>query len=315
MIKVAILIPSFRPELFFRKLLPEICNQISVLNSSNHYYFEIIVLIPDEFNLQALAPINTEPFLRILRTSGSGFSVPRNILWNTASVFDINIFVDDDQVPRAHWLEELLTGIEANPNYSVYFGDIYFEIPENSPNRAFSKLLPKNRLGKERELFEIQCGIANTAFVRRAIPPLVDPFRIDFNDGGEDVSFFESLKKDGCKFYELSGCAVTEEWELNRLQGKELTSRTRRGISAYYKLRMERKNNNWCEYVDSCIVYSRFFVTFLISPALILFLFLNILNPKEVTKIQIRCYIMKIIYVSLFPWKFKIERILGSDTS
>jgi len=270
------------------------------------------VLIPENINLQELVPNVSELPLNILRTAESGFSVPRNILWNSAKIFDINIFIDDDQLPRANWLGQLLMGIRANPNFSVYFGDIYFEIPENSPNKSFSRLLPNDRIGQARELFSVDHGIANTAILRKMIPPLIDPFRMDFNAGGEDVSFFERLQGIGCRFYELSGCAVTEEWELSRLQGKALSSRNKRGISAYYKLRQERKRNNWSDYLESCRIFSRIFLTTLIAPALAAIQVLNILNPNEVAKIQIRCYISKIFYVSVSPWKIKIEQIVGS---
>jgi hypothetical protein len=203
-------------------------------------------------------------------------------------------------------------GIRANPNYTVYFGDIYFEIPENSPNKSFSRLLPDDRIGQGRELFSVDHGIANTAILRKMLPPLIDPFRLDFNAGGEDVSFFERLKAIGFRFYELSGAAVTEEWELSRLQGKALSYRNKRGISAYYKLRQERKGNNWSDRFETSRIFSRIFLAVLIAPALAAIQVINILNPNEVAKIQIRCYISKIFYVSIFPWKIKIRQIVGS---
>lgn len=122
---------------------------------SSQYTFEIFVLIPEQVDIDShVSRISNLP-LNVLRTRDSGFSIPRNLLWNSAKDFDITIFIDDDQLPGSNWLKELLNGIETNPNYSVYFGDIFFTIPNHSPNKSFARLLPADRIGSETEVFSI----------------------------------------------------------------------------------------------------------------------------------------------------------------
>jgi hypothetical protein len=309
--KIAILIPSFRPNLFFDRILPILHTQIINSTQSSKYQIEIFVLIPAEINLDIYAKQSDEMPFHLLRSNESGFSIPRNLLWNAAQSFDVNIFLDDDQIPHKHWIMDLLNGIEANPNYSVYFGDIHFTIPINSPEKSFSKLLPPDRLGTDIQVLTVNHGIANSAIVRQSIAHLINPFRLDFNDGGEDISFFTSLKGMGCTFFELSGCAVTEEWELTRLEARALINRNRRGISAYYRLQQESEphtsGGNFQEYKT----YGRIFLAVLLSPLLFCILVLNHFNPLDVFKTQVLLYLSKIYHVSTIPWKLQIARLFG----
>lgn len=308
---VAILVPSFRPEIFFNRLLPVLQKEISIVQQSQLYVFEIFVLIPEHVDLSIFDYGSLNVSMHILRTKESGFSIPRNLLWNSAQNFDINVFVDDDQIPITNWLQELVNGIESHPNYAVYFGDIFFRVPENSPKKSFSKLLPADRLGSGREVISLNHGIGNSAILRNSLPSITDPFSLDFNKGGEDTDFFLRLKEMGYRFYEQFGCAVIEEWDISRLQINELTNRSKRGIIAYYEIRQKYIHNNLGGPFDSIKVYARIFWMLLVSPLFLCVFVINALNPFEVLRIQIGFYLTKIYHVSTIPWKVKLMQVTG----
>lgn len=305
------MIPSFRPVNFFEILLPSLRGQISTFEPSENLEFKIFVVIPNSVELEDFSLSLLDNDLVILRTGETGFSIPRNILWNASKDYDLNIFIDDDQVPEQNWLRNLVSNFLSFTTFSVFVGDITHKISSPVSNNRLSLLLPKPRIGYSVAINDARLAIGNCAFNRRFIGELVSPFSLEFNDGGEDIFFLSYLRNLGHRFFQSYGVKVSEVWDESRLESKVLIARNARGVFSFYKLRLHAIKHNWEWEFDFIKVYGRFFLFLILSPILFVIFGLNSLNPFKIQKIRLAIYLAKIYYVSTIPWKLKLVEFFG----
>jgi len=309
--KVAILVPSFRPINFFETLLPNLRGQIGSLVSLGNLEFKIFVLIPYSIELDDFSLSLSASDLIILRTHERGFSIPRNILWNASKDHDLNVFIDDDQVPEQDWLRNLIGNFSSFKTYSVFVGNIRHVIASPVSNIKLSKLLPKPRIGQGIEISNPRLAIGNCAFNRASIGELESPFSLEFNEGGEDIYFMSYLRNLGHRFSESTDVNVLEIWDESRLESKILNARNARGVTAFYKLRLHAIKHNWEWESDFIKVYGRFFLLLLLAPILLVIFSVNYLNPFKIQKIRLSIFLAKIYFVSTIPWKIKFLESFG----
>jgi hypothetical protein len=309
--KVAILVPSFRPAQFFTHLLPKLQQQIQEFSSNALITFEIIALFPDSIQISDFIDEKNLENLTVLRTHEKGFSIPRNLLWNAAKEFDINIFIDDDQVPAQDWLTDYMNCINSNPTHAVFIGQVYYTIGFEKDDLSLSRFLPKNRIGLGKEIFDVSVGMGNSAIVREQIGNLESPFALEFNQGGEDLYLFTLLQKKGFTFFQMSGSSVNEQWDMHRMKTINIIRRDQRGFDAYYMMRHLRIQNRSHGRRNTLIIYSRAFVLFICFPLFLLTLTLNLVNPFTFQRVWMFRFLAKVFSVSLAPWKAKLRTLKG----
>lgn len=305
------MVPSFRPVIFFEVLLPSLRWQISSLEPRKNLEFKIFVVIPNSVELEDFSLSLLDNDLVILRTHETGFSIPRNILWNASKDYDLNIFVDDDQVPEQNWLRNLVSNFLSFSCFSVFVGDVRYTVTTPDSNNKLSLLLPKPRIGNGVEIKVPRVGIANCAFNRRSIGELASPFSLEFNDGGEDIYFMSYLRNLGHRFFQSYDVKVLEVWDQSRLESKVLIARNARGFFSFYKLRLHAIKHNWEWEFDFIQVYGRFFLLLLFAPILLFTFGLNSLNPFKIQKIRLAVFLTQIYYVSTIPWKIRLAEFFG----
>jgi hypothetical protein len=305
---VAFLIPSFRPDSFFTNLLPALQKQINDL--AGQYKFKVIVLFPERINDLRIKNLDSSDLFEVLTTSESGFAIPRNLLWNAAANCEVNIFLDDDQIPTINWLSNLLANIDTNPGFAVYVGDIHYKLETNAGQFSDSPLLPKSRIGDGKELCTSKFAIPNCTFIRSLIGPLESPFSLEFNNGGEDTAFLTLIRNLGFSFFQSSNVQVIEKWEQSRVELRAIIRRNRRGRNAFYKHRLYSIDRGWKADVSSLVVYGRIFLMVFSLPILLPLVILNFLNPFSMQRIKLFCFFDKVLYVSFIPWKLKARVLI-----
>jgi len=311
--KIAILIPAFRPHIFFNVLFPELKNQIEELGNEIRFHCRIIAVIPEEVSLEKYANALSCDYLMVIKTNGSGFSVPRNLLWDAAKEYDLNIFLDDDQVPNSSWLREMLQAVECNPGFSLYVGSQQHLGDFHDNEYVSSILLPPPSRGNTDGNPTSSDRITNTAFIRTSIENLVSPFPLYFRDGGEDIYFLHLLKNMNCRSFQAEKASVTERWDNSRMNSRVLVSRQIRGIRAYYKLRLIALGKKWEWGHDAPRVYGRLILLVFCAPFILSLLMANSLNPYRVLRIRIFLMISRFYSASTIPWILKINLKLGRD--
>jgi GT2 family glycosyltransferase len=309
--KVAILVPAFRADQFFKDLFPVLQVQIEEVARLHRYSVEIVIVVPDHLDLEIYGNALRQKCLRVIRTSEIGFAAPRNLLWNFAKEHDIKIFLDDDQVPKNYWLSNMLAAIENNPGFSVFSGPITHYLASESDQLKSSPLLPKPKKLLSGRIKPRDAYICNSAYIRDMIGCLDSPFSLEFNDGGEDTFFLESLNQLGHNFFMTPDAIVIERWDISRITTKNLIARTNRGIKAYYKLRLAIIENGWKTNSNALVVYGRIFLALILAPLIVVVLVVNLLNPFKIHKVRLNCFMAKIYNVSTIPWIVKWNQLQG----
>jgi GT2 family glycosyltransferase len=119
-------------------------------------------------------------------------------------------FIDDDEFPRADWLQKLMETCEKYHADGV-LGPVrpHFE----SPPPAW---IVKGRFCErpEHETGQVmkwdQCRTGNVLFRKRILDALAQPFRSKFGIGGEDADFFWRMIERGCTFVWCNEAVVNE---------------------------------------------------------------------------------------------------------
>lgn len=119
-------------------------------------------------------------------------------------------FIDDDEVPRPDWLQQL-HGALGRLHADGVLGPVnpYFEgTPPQwvTKGRFFER--PVHPSGME--LAWHQCRTGNVLFARRILDGIGLPFDPQFGAGGEDTDFFRRMSEKGCRFVWSAEAAVLE---------------------------------------------------------------------------------------------------------
>jgi hypothetical protein len=181
--------------------------------------------------------------------------------------------------------------------FTVFSADIHYFLLDHPLTHPYMNLMPRNRVGRGAEILGNELGIANTAIVRRNLDDLPKPFHIEFNAGGEDIYFFALLRSNGHRFYQVRGAAVMEQWELSRVEIRTLIERGRRGIEAYYKLRLYSLQKDWQTEHKPFVVYGRILPLVMISPFLLFFLAFISRCPSGVFRSRAYVFLAKIFWL------------------
>lgn len=147
-----------------------------------------------------------------------GYASARNaVLANVGDVTAIAM-IDDDEVPMAGWLDQLLA-VQRRTHADVVFGPVLSEFPADAParfrqSRVFSLEVPALTEGAEMRW----CASNNTLLRVEAARRVAGGFDARFNAmGGEDTHFFFRAHLAGSKIVWTNTAAVREMLPASRL--------------------------------------------------------------------------------------------------
>lgn len=194
-VRVAICIGTYkRPELL-RALLLGISRQTFRKEPAP----EIEIIVVDNDPLRAAEPVCASaklPWpLKYFVEQRRGITYVRNRAVQEAGSVDFIAFIDDDEVPTPHWLDELLA-TQHRFAADVVVGPLYPQFAPGTPEWVESSRLfhrPTFSTGQSLEV----CSAGN-ALVSREVFLRVPAFDDRFNlSGGEDTHFFLRVRKAG----------------------------------------------------------------------------------------------------------------------
>jgi succinoglycan biosynthesis protein ExoM len=193
--RVAICIGTFkRPE-----LLRELLTGISLLTFCREPAPQIEIIVVDNDPQRTAQPVCSFTQLhwplKYFVEEGRGITHVRNRAVAEAGAVDFIAFLDDDEVPTPHWLDELLSA-QRRFRADVVTGPVLPKFAPDAPQWASASRLfhrPSFSTGQSLEI----CS-TNNVLVRSEVFLRVPAFDDRFNlSGGEDTHFFLRVRKAG----------------------------------------------------------------------------------------------------------------------
>jgi len=145
---------------------------------------------------------------------------------------DFVVFIDDDEVPRRNWLDELLF-VQANHNADVVAGPVVARFEALPPawierGRCFER--PRYRSGERPAV----AGAGNVLIRARQLDRLSGPFDARFAlSGAEDTHLFMRLGNAGARMVWADEAVVDERVPSSRMKWKWVLQRAYRGGNSY----------------------------------------------------------------------------------
>jgi succinoglycan biosynthesis protein ExoM len=194
----------------------------------------ITVIVVDNDASGTAKEVSHNPFpwrLRYVLEPKRGIAEARNRALKEIGDADFLAFIDDDEVPSALWLDELLFA-QANFRANVVTGPVYPSFTDDVPawvRRAGFFDRPAHRTGES-----LSCCSTNNALVTREVFDRVGGFddRFQFT-GGEDLHFFTRVRLAGFRIVWSQEAVVTETISRDRANLGSLLRRAYRGGNSY----------------------------------------------------------------------------------
>jgi succinoglycan biosynthesis protein ExoM len=206
--RVAICIGTYkRPE-----LLRELLLGISQLTFCKAPAPEIEIIVVDNDPLRTAEPICASAklpwLLKYFVEQCRGITHVRNRAVQEGGAVDFIAFIDDDEVPTPHWLDELLA-TQHRFGADVVAGPLHPQFAPDTPEWVESSRLFHRPTFSTGQSIEV-CSAGN-ALVSREVFLRVPTFDDRFNlSGGEDTHFFLRVRKAGCSMIWSQEAIVSE---------------------------------------------------------------------------------------------------------
>jgi succinoglycan biosynthesis protein ExoM len=181
-------------------LLLDLLRAIETQHTHGRFTHEVIVADNDaarsaETVVQEMAAAASIPITYCVEPE-TNIALARNAAV-TRATGDFVAFIDDDEVPTADWLHELLQ-TQAAHSADAVLGPVLSRFQEEPPawvtkGGFFER--PRHPTGHRINWPEARTG--NVLIVRKSLERLHPPFRRQFGSGGEDVDFFRRLVEQG----------------------------------------------------------------------------------------------------------------------
>jgi succinoglycan biosynthesis protein ExoM len=147
----------------------------------------------------------------------AGFSRARNFALDRARTADVLIFIDDDELPSPHWLNEHLRSLQ-RWRADVSFGPVVVRADSPTPKWFGDGQLLRPRILREDGPTSSDVYSGNTALDMSS--PRVSDLRFDpafDKTGGEDTDFFRRMRRRGARIVWTSQAVVAETPDIDRL--------------------------------------------------------------------------------------------------
>jgi succinoglycan biosynthesis protein ExoM len=229
--RVAICVTTFRRP----KLLGELLRGLSELTFQKMPCPEITVVVSDNDEFKTAEEVCREAQLRwqlrYVSEPRRGIAHGRNRALKEAGDVDCIAFIDDDEVPQAGWLDELLwaqseyaVDIACGPVIPNFTGDVPAWIRKTT---FFDRpIYPTGRL--------LECCSTNNALMTRRVLDQVPGFDDGFQlTGGEDIHFFLRARRAGFQIVSSDEAVVVERIARDRANLSSLLRLAYRGGNCY----------------------------------------------------------------------------------
>lgn len=196
-LRVAVCVATFQRPRFLQTLL----DAFSQLRFSKLSKPALEIIVVDNDEAQSAKPVcNLIDYpwsVRYVCEPQRGIARARNRAIDCAAGADFLAFIDDDEVPAPHWLDELLWA-QSQFQADVVSGSVIPLFSDNVPD-----WIRKGRFF-HRPVFEtgyrVQLCSTNNALIRSKILDVVSSFDEQFNfSGGEDTHFFLRVREAGSR--------------------------------------------------------------------------------------------------------------------
>ncbi|MEV6739045.1 glycosyltransferase [Streptomyces sp. NPDC051104] len=160
------------------------------------------------------------------RVSRRGYSQVRNAALDMAYEYDVLIFIDDDEVPLAGWMQAHLQGAERY-GADVVYGPIRAVVPPGSPRwLADGATLRPAKIPPDGPMRRAVPVTANTLLRMATVKKMGLRFEEDFDlFGGEDIVFFSRMAAAGASIVAIGAARVIEFQDPDRLTLRGLMRR------------------------------------------------------------------------------------------
>lgn len=159
-----------------------------------------------------------------------GYASARNAAVALAGDADYLVFIDDDELPEAEWLERLQATARAH-GADVVAGPVLTELPPDAPSAIVRSNVMNSQFGKQTEDGAAMplCASGNTLVHRSVFERVEDGFDQRFDlPGGEDSHFFLRATQAGCKIVWCPTAVVRETSGPERAEPAWHVARARR---------------------------------------------------------------------------------------
>lgn len=223
-------VPTFRRPDALRDLVPRLLEECAEVGSAR-----VVVVDNDPLGSARDAVDWLGAGVTYVHEPSPGVAAARNRILDDAADADAVVFIDDDQVPGAHWLRELTSAwrrMEATavsgPVAWAFDGEVssWVEASGRFERRSFPSGSARAGAGTGNLLIDL-------AFVRRAGLRFDDAYGLS---GGEDTLFTRSLVRSGGVIRWADDAEVVESVPRDRLSRRWVLSRDRRSGNVWTRV-------------------------------------------------------------------------------
>lgn len=228
MIKIAVVIITYRRPVGLQKVLVALENQTYGVDMKPPYLMSIIV----DNDADPSAELMVQEFaekksfeVRYIHEKNQGIPIARNTgLSAVPADFDFLCFIDDDEWPGETWMYNLLKTQKLN-NADCVLGAVIPEFPEQAPGWIVkSRIFDSWRFADNAQLHEAASNnvLISNDFIRSHNLRFDERMRMT---GGSDYLFFKQADKLGMKIFWSDSAPVYEEVPMSRLTFRWIVQR------------------------------------------------------------------------------------------
>lgn len=219
-------------------LLPLLVQQLTATDMQGHV---LVVDNSDTGSAQDVVKRLDASLVRYVHEPVRGLAAVRNRVLDETVDADWIACIDDDEMPSAQWLNELLR-VQREHGCDIVGGPVVMELPDDVPaylvtSGLFTRLRPRSATGPYGKPVHTGNALIRVATLRESNVRF-DP---GFNrTGGEDTEFFWSLIDRGARICWADEAVLTERVPGDRLRLRALL--WRQSVRAANYVRVERRH-------------------------------------------------------------------------
>lgn len=241
MARVAVCVPTYRRPEQLGELLQALGNELGLVGD------DVRVLVvdndPDGSAKDVVAAHDGLPVTYVLEPQ-RGLSAVRNRILDETADDELVAFIDDDELPRAGWLRELLR-VQEDFTADVVTGPALLLVPDGRRTLTDSGVFERRRFATGPFAGSVHTNnvLFRTAVVREA-GTRFDPF---FGlSAGEDTDFFWRLREVGASIAWADDAVVSEVVHGSRLDTRFILRRAYAMACTYTHVERRHRGPAWC---------------------------------------------------------------------